>query len=142
MTRWRRARNFSIFAVLYFIASLVLVAATSGMAEGSSIPFALIGSPVTAVLDGGLLLVPVPGLVFGALLAVNRRRLAGGFLVLHYVCVPIAIGHQAYLSVQHEYEKLLATPGAVPVLFLSYVISNVFAWMTILRDRSLKPELN
>ena len=129
----------AVYGVGYTVVSFVLVAAASGMAERSSIPFSLMGSPFNVVSDIGLLF-PLPGLILGVLLIRGHGRAAAGWLLIHYVGIPIAIWHNSYLSVRYQLDQLHLTPEGTLALAIFYLLGNVFAWVLIFRrDSSMVP---
>jgi hypothetical protein len=105
------------------------------MGEGSIVPLAISGSPISVLLVDDILAVPIVWLVVAILIATEQSATAAVWMVAQYVAAPWAVTRNLYgHGWNREFEQLrtISLPLVLPWV-ACYAASHVIAWRLILR---------
>lgn len=127
------------YGILLWVAGVIL----SGMGEGPNTAMAVFGSPISATPFP--LAVPAFWMLEGLFLAGGFPKTAGGWLILHWMVVPLAIRrHMTSPTWSAEWDGLMAVFRADPIssgsLFAIYIVGLIAAWVSVFRMHPRRSE--
>jgi hypothetical protein len=125
------------FTAVFFVATVMGI----GMGEGSFIPLAVSGSPLTPWTLDNLFSAPIVSQTFGALIVVGLRRLCLVLLVVHYACIPFAIPLLRHSYSREFHDFIYKAPVGVAAWLVCYVWGNRVVWRFILGREDVQSSL-